>query len=81
MIKISRSVSFVKQVKKMLTVQSVQCHVAADCTDMTIRSVQLMWQGIVGDDVGKYSWMSQGVTRVTIARVTCGTFVWLTWQV
>jgi hypothetical protein len=32
---ISRSVHFAKHAKKMMTVQSVQCHVAADCTGRT----------------------------------------------
>jgi hypothetical protein len=49
MTKISRSVHFAKQAKKMLIVQSVQCHVAADCTGRTV--VQLTWQGTVGADM------------------------------
>jgi hypothetical protein len=43
MLKISRSVHFSKHAKKMMTVQSVQCHVAADCTGRT--TIQLTWQG------------------------------------
>jgi hypothetical protein len=67
----------------MMTVQSVQCHVAADCTGRT--TIQLMWQaqlvlmwqllevtcgrvtGRTDDDVDRYRWTNQGVTRVTLA--------------
>jgi hypothetical protein len=44
MTKISRSVHFSKQAKKMMTVQSVQCHVEADCIGRT--TIQMMWQGM-----------------------------------
>jgi hypothetical protein len=49
MLLISRSVHFSKQAKKMLTVQSVQCHVAADCT--FIDFIQQIWRfwPILGD--------------------------------
>jgi hypothetical protein len=36
----------------MMIVQSVQCHVAADCTGRM--TVQLMWQGTVDADVAAY---------------------------
>jgi hypothetical protein len=55
MMKISRFVHFIKQAKKKLTVQFVQCHVAADCTGRMV--IQLMWQGTLGTNVGKYRWM------------------------
>jgi hypothetical protein len=62
----------------MMIVQSVQCHMAADCTGRM--TVQLMWKGTVDADMDRYIWTNHSVTCVTTARVTCGTSIWLMWQ-
>jgi hypothetical protein len=57
MSKISRSVRKAKQVKKGMTVQSVQSTWHADCADRTVRTADMEISG--GD-----TWQLQEVTRV-----------------